>query len=643
MAAGSPDPLSTSWAELLRDKRSLAAIVRDAGKLCVADSVDILLDVCDELANAHANGIVHGDLGLHRVRTIWPRRAGDLVDIWALDADDTGAIDFRAAFQAPALAPEQRAGKIGDQRADIWALGAILHALVGGVPPCKRPVREVLAGAPRALITCVEACLSENPDERPRSVDDVAGALASFASNSAERFQALARRRIASLKAKHVNDKVGSLGRLDDLAVQRESQLPFRAGPMPAAPVTAPFMDPVRPGSRPSYPDVPAARQPSYPDVPAARQPSYPDGPRVDAAAPRNETIPPPRQASRPSYLEHLEPPPSHEWPAMHGVPSMSIAASPVAPYPMAPSVFPAAPVYVSSSLPAAPEHAPTYSKDAPTAAAPSAAKMQIAPIAPATFPSVAAPSGVPVPNPRATAPLFNPALYPMTPMTPMTPSVTPPPVSYGPYDAHEPAAYVPPPPVAHRAGSYHPPSFGPVSVDVGAPDVQYPPPARVPSFSDLAEYREAKRASRKTAIGAVIAAAAVIVLGLGAGAQMLEKDRAAVHAAQAAAATPAPPPPPVVTPPPPASTTTTTTPPPAHTPAPAASASSASATPKVAPAKATPAAKKPATKRTSRPAAPAADAAKDEGPISAPSNALTDALGKKDPAPANALSDALK
>ncbi len=135
MTAGSTDPFTNSIEELSRKKRSLAAVVRDVGRLGVMDSVDLVLDICDELANAHANGIVHGDLGLHRVRTMWPRRPGASVDIFALDADDTGAIDFRAVFQTPAQAPEQRAGHVGSQRSDIWAVGAILHALIGGGPP----------------------------------------------------------------------------------------------------------------------------------------------------------------------------------------------------------------------------------------------------------------------------------------------------------------------------------------------------------------------------------------------------------------------------------------------------------------------------------------------------------------------------
>src|SRR4051812_36835447 len=77
---------STSAGEVRgREKRSLASILRDQGPLTVTEAVDIVLDVCDELSNAHTNGVVHGDLGVHRVRTVWPRVPMAGVDIFALD------------------------------------------------------------------------------------------------------------------------------------------------------------------------------------------------------------------------------------------------------------------------------------------------------------------------------------------------------------------------------------------------------------------------------------------------------------------------------------------------------------------------------------------------------------------------------
>lgn len=696
MTAGSPDPLAASWAELLREKRSLAAIVRDAGRLCIQDSVDIVLDVCDELANAHANGIVHGDLGLHRVRTMWPRRPGDFVDIWALDADDTGAIDFRAAFQAPALAPEQRTGKIGDVRSDIWAVGAILHALIGGAPPQaggrKRPVREMLPGAPKALVSLVEQCLADDPDARPRSVDDVAGALASFASDSPERFQALARRRMASLKAKHVPTKLSALARLDDNAMQRASSVSMPAAqPMPAAapvippaPATQPTVGALRPPTRPSYSDaelpptqVRPSSRPSFFDVPQPMtQPpmttspstlpqAYGQGPMTTSPSTLPQTNVHANATAQLGQLgEPVRTPSGEEWPQMHGVPSTSIQVAPAdAPTRAQPrnGTLPMAEPLPEQELPEtisriSDQQLPVAKVDRWAAAA-ARSRVNTAPmIAPSMYPpSAAFPSAVPT---VAAAP---------------APSMTPPPVEVRPSAsdfpgfgvdevrsrsempvaapvgfvapvavASEPqvAANIPPAPQAYRQRSYHPPSFGPMSIDTGADELHFPQAGRVPSFSDLAEYREAKRASRRSAITAVIMAAAVLIIGFGYGARVLKEDRANMRAAEAAAAH-APPPPPA-----PVAITPAAAPAPAATPAPSASASAKpeaakpettkKAAPKAAAHKSAPAHKAAASKTEKSDAMP-------KEPEFAPNTVFGDAIGKKDAAPANALSDGLK
>jgi serine/threonine-protein kinase len=628
MTAGSTDPRgddapTKAWSELLREKRSLAAIVRDAGRLCIQDSVDLVLDVCDELANAHANGIVHGDLGLHRVRTMWPRRPGDHVDIWTLDADDTGAIDFRAAFQAPALAPEQRAGKIGDKRSDIWAVGAILHTLIGGQPPSRRPPREVLAGIPRALLTCIEQCLADSPDDRPVSLDDVAGMLASYASNSPERFQQLARRRIAGLKAKHVGEKVAALGRLDESAVRRASEdrilavQPMKAAEvisdgfsssMPAAPVQASpdayaqaHVHPIpRQPSGTARTSESVAFQPMRAAAPAGPEALYPPAPSVLPPAPQQpyamspSALPPamvayeaptrgranatppmiqPIRAARPQMPS--DPSVSVEWPAMHGAQSTSLHVD---------------------------------SKDLPTVTAP-----------PQPFPAAALNPNV---TQRIAASSAMPFLAaPKIPSAPKVPSFGPAPVT------PTPAVIVSfdDPPARWSAPSYHPTSIPPMSIDASDPVI---PGLRAPSFSDLAEYREAKRTSRRNATWAVFVAAAVIVLGLGFGSRMLAEDRAAMRAAAVQAAAP-PPPAPVEK----------AAPPVAAQAAPPVAVASAAAS-------ATPAPKaKGKGKHHRRHAAGTAPAASDEpaDDNTSPSDLLNSGLGKHDTASPDALSDALK
>ena len=212
-----------SPADPASEKRSLASILRDHGPLPVIDAVDIALDVCDELANAHVNGIVHGDLGLHRVRTHWPRVPKQRADIFALGENDSAAFAFRASAVSILVAPEQRAGAAVDTRVDVWAVGAILHWLIAGVAPSADPLEQTLARAPRTLVITVAACLAEDPGKRPQSVNEIAEALGSFASSPADRFEQLARRRALIENAKRVRSDLGDvdrvLGRLDDAAL----------------------------------------------------------------------------------------------------------------------------------------------------------------------------------------------------------------------------------------------------------------------------------------------------------------------------------------------------------------------------------------------------------------------------------------
>lgn len=213
-------------AEDAPNKRSLAAILRDEGLLSIVDAVDIALDVCDALANAHRHGVVHGDLGLHRVRTVWPRAPGECADIFALGEDDSAAFSFRASILGSLVAPEQREGRAVDARADVWALGALLHWMIGGVPPESESIPRALTDAPPAILVTMASCLDADPAKRPRSVDDVAEAIGPFGSWSAERSEQVARRRARIAGAKRARKDRAELdlvlGRLDDAALARE-------------------------------------------------------------------------------------------------------------------------------------------------------------------------------------------------------------------------------------------------------------------------------------------------------------------------------------------------------------------------------------------------------------------------------------
>ncbi|HWO19353.1 MAG TPA: serine/threonine-protein kinase [Kofleriaceae bacterium] len=118
-----------------------------------------------------------------------------------------------AVMGTPAyMAPEQARGEPVDQRADVFALGAMLYHLLAGVPPYNaRTATDVIAAAalgkvipldereqraPRELIAIVERAMSQVPSDRYPHAGELADELRRFTTGqlvSAHRYTALQR------------------------------------------------------------------------------------------------------------------------------------------------------------------------------------------------------------------------------------------------------------------------------------------------------------------------------------------------------------------------------------------------------------------------------------------------------------------
>ena len=221
-------PAALGRARKPQGKRTLAKILRERGVLSTAHAVDVALDVCDALTTAHANGIVHGQLGLSCVRLLFTPELGPReLEIFTLASDEDSGV---AGVVAPFQRPEQRQGRPSDARADVWALGALLYTMLVGTPP---PAGDVMAppdSMPMSLAAVVEACLSSDPSNRPHSVDQIAEKIASFASSPPDRFVALAEQRERreraervrrSLELRGLSEMPNVLDKLDEAALTR--------------------------------------------------------------------------------------------------------------------------------------------------------------------------------------------------------------------------------------------------------------------------------------------------------------------------------------------------------------------------------------------------------------------------------------
>jgi serine/threonine-protein kinase len=204
--------------------RTLAALLADRRDAAVDRRrlLSIFEAVCHTMAYAHARGVIHRDL---KPANVMVGAFGEVLVVdWGMAkvvphggvADEKGAARAERSVVAtvrsgPAgshsalgevmgtpryMPPEQARGDVEhlDERADVFALGAILCEILTGRPPYLGSEADVLAlaargdlgegyarlrgsGAPEDLIALALSCLAVEPAARPREAGAVAEAL----------------------------------------------------------------------------------------------------------------------------------------------------------------------------------------------------------------------------------------------------------------------------------------------------------------------------------------------------------------------------------------------------------------------------------------------------------------------------------
>ncbi len=230
---------------------TLAAELEERKRIPPEEAIGWVLEACEGLAEAHARGLVHGDL---KLKNLFLAEHGDARVLEILDfgmaspIEAAGDASATAWFGMPSyLAPEQiRDPASVDARADIWALGVILHQLISGSLPFTADTvsgvlvavcfdaAPLLSEAPYELARVVHRCLEKEADKRPASVEALADELARFVGDDGKR----ASERVRAALAAPENDAAEpeDSGSIPPIAVAVPPAAPRRTSERPTRP-----------------------------------------------------------------------------------------------------------------------------------------------------------------------------------------------------------------------------------------------------------------------------------------------------------------------------------------------------------------------------------------------------------------------
>ena len=184
------------------DGKNLDDLLRE-GKMTRSSLIQVLCDVCNTMAYAHSQNVIHLDLKPENIMV------GGFGRIFVLDwglarrlghdaQDDTDGLVMGTPSY---MAPEQATGGPTDQRTDVFGLGAILFEVLTGHPPLEHrkgettdsQVERASQGLPMnrlqlleecdghpVLIRLARSCLHPDPARRPPNAIAVAKTLTSL-------------------------------------------------------------------------------------------------------------------------------------------------------------------------------------------------------------------------------------------------------------------------------------------------------------------------------------------------------------------------------------------------------------------------------------------------------------------------------
>jgi serine/threonine protein kinase len=194
----STDGIAYLVMELL-EGHSLSDEMHEKGKLSVKRCAEILIPVCNVLAEAHRNGIVHRDIKPDNI-FLHQTKDGEIVKVVdfgiAKLLDDPNVMDLQnmktmnAIIGTPTyMSPERLNNKPYDGRSDVYSLGIMMYEMLTGSVPfdpeysglaavvlmhlkqIPQPPRQLNSNIPEDIESLVMQALVKDPDKRPTAQD----------------------------------------------------------------------------------------------------------------------------------------------------------------------------------------------------------------------------------------------------------------------------------------------------------------------------------------------------------------------------------------------------------------------------------------------------------------------------------------
>ncbi len=176
----------------------IGRMIETHGSLHPSLAIDLVIQACDALAEAHAYGIVHRDVKPANLFVTFRPDGTAILKVLDFGISkspsglDLSLTQTSSMLGTPAyMSPEQmRSARKVDARTDIWSLGSVLYeAIEGHLPFTAESFSEMcvmvavdppipMVRTPPELQRIILRCLAKSPDQRYPSVADLAADLA---------------------------------------------------------------------------------------------------------------------------------------------------------------------------------------------------------------------------------------------------------------------------------------------------------------------------------------------------------------------------------------------------------------------------------------------------------------------------------